>query len=105
MKYKYNLHHPNVSFTTQCPYEEGIYEKVDTNIRPLYEDDDEPTHDTWTIDNINKSVFVVEELINTLHTIDKFKKKYPNDEYVFAFDEIVRQEICEIFGGELPFED
>ena len=56
----------------------------------------------WTIKNLTKSDFELEELVSTLYTVNKFKKKYPNDEFVSAFDEIVRDEICRMFGGSLP---
>lgn len=56
----------------------------------------------WTVKNLTKSDFELEELVSTLYTVNKFKKKYPNDEFVSIFDEIVRDEICHIFGGALP---
>lgn len=55
----------------------------------------------WDIESLYKTEFTYESLIDTLKVIDLFKKKYPNDETIFDFDEIVRQELCNMFGGTL----
>lgn len=75
-----DLNNPNVSTTLNFDVEEK---------------------ETWTIDKISKSDFTVDELVGILPTIEKFKKKYPNDEFVHTFDEIVRDELCHMFGGKL----
>ena len=53
----------------------------------------------WNIDDLYKSEFTVDNLVRTLEVIDIFKRKYPNDETVQDFEEIVRDEICQLFGG------
>ena len=53
----------------------------------------------WDLSNIYDSDFQLDALVETLQVIDIFKKKYPNDDTVQAFEDIVREEICQIFGG------
>lgn len=59
----------------------------------------------WSIEELWKTQFTVDSLVDTLQVIDIFKKKYPNDEIIDGFEEIVRQELCMIFGGSLYKED
>lgn len=59
----------------------------------------------WSFENIYESNFSVDELIKTLEVIDKFKDKYPNDKNVVFFEDIVRDEICHIFGGNAIFDE
>lgn len=55
----------------------------------------------WSIDNVLGSEFTIDSLMNTLMVVDIFKRKYPNDDVISGFDEIVRDEICSLFGGSL----
>lgn len=55
----------------------------------------------WSIEELEKSDFQIEELVICLHIIDRFKKKYPNDDIPVDMEELVRDEICRIFGGSL----
>lgn len=59
----------------------------------------------WTIENLYKSELTVDSLIETLNVVDILKRKYPNDETIFYFDEIVREELCNMFGGTLKEEE
>ena len=54
---------------------------------------------TWSINNIYKNEFTIDSLMTTLEVLDIFKRKYPNDETIQNFEDIVREEICQIFGG------
>ena len=54
---------------------------------------------TWSINNVYKNEFTIDSLMTTLEVLDIFKRKYPNDETVQNFEDIVREEICQIFGG------
>lgn len=54
---------------------------------------------TWSINNVYKNEFTIDSLMTTLDVIDIFKRKYPNDETIQNFEDIVREEICQIFGG------
>ena len=56
-------------------------------------------NDRWNIDRLGNSEFTIDELINFLVVIDKFKRKYPNDDIPVNMEDVVREEICNIFGG------
>ena len=53
----------------------------------------------WNIKDVYASEFTLDGLVKTLDIIDIFKRKYPNDETVQNFEDIVRDEICQLFGG------
>ena len=53
----------------------------------------------WNIKDVYASEFTLDGLVKTLDVIDIFKRKYPNDETVQNFEDIVRDEICQLFGG------
>ena len=53
----------------------------------------------WNIQDVYASEFTLDGLVKTLDVIDIFKRKYPNDETVQNFEDIVRDEICQLFGG------
>ena len=53
----------------------------------------------WSINNVYKNEFTIDGLMTTLKMLNIFKMKYPNDETVQNFEDIVREEICQIFGG------
>ena len=53
----------------------------------------------WNIKDVYTSEFTLDGLVKTLDIIDIFKRKYPNDETVQNFEDIVRDEICQLFGG------
>jgi hypothetical protein len=42
--------------------------------------------------------------MRTLEVLDTFKRKYPDDETIKRFENIVRNEICMMFGGTLDYE-
>ena len=54
---------------------------------------------TWSINNAYKNEFTIDSLMTTLEVVNIFKRKYPNDETIQNFEDIVREEICQIFGG------
>ena len=54
---------------------------------------------TWSINNVYKNEFTIDGLMTILKMLNIFKMKYPNDETVQNFEDIVREEICQIFGG------
>ena len=55
----------------------------------------------WNIKDIYEAEFTLDSLVRTLDVIDIFKRKYPNDETVQDFEDIVRDEICRLFGGSI----
>ena len=60
---------------------------------------DGDTERKWNIQDVYASEFTLDGLVKTLDVIDIFKRKYPNDETVQDFEDIVRDEICQLFGG------
>lgn len=60
---------------------------------------DGDTKRKWNIQDVYASEFTLDGLVKTLDVIDIFKRKYPNDETVQNFEDIVRDEICQLFGG------
>ena len=61
----------------------------------------EGTKRKWNIKDIYSTEFTLDSLVRTLDVIDIFKRKYPNDETVQDFEDIVRDEICQLFGGSI----
>ena len=53
----------------------------------------------WSLDDVFKSELTPEHLIDTLKVTDALKRKYPNDDIIQDFEEIIRDEICQMFGG------
>ncbi len=53
----------------------------------------------WSLNNVYENEFTVDSLVKTLEVLDTFKRKYPNDETIRDFEDIVREEICQMFGG------
>lgn len=61
----------------------------------------EDTKRKWNIKDIYATEFTLDSLVRTLEVIDIFKRKYPNDDIVQDFEDIVRDEICQLFGGSI----
>ena len=72
----------------------------DPNVSTTLEAQEE-TKKSWTIDEIYKAELTLDSIIETLQVVDVLKKKYPNDDVVKCFEEIIRQEACEMFGGKI----
>ena len=53
----------------------------------------------WSVRDLYETEFTLDSLVETLQVLDIFKRKYPNDETIQDFEEIVRDEICQLFGG------
>ena len=51
--------------------------------------------------HLYESNFTINELIDAIHVFDKLKEKYPNDETISGSIEILRDEICGMFGGTI----
>lgn len=43
----------------------------------------------------------VEDIINTIRVFEILKEKYPNDELIDSAIEVLRNEICIMFGGTI----
>ena len=55
----------------------------------------------WNIQDVYATEFSLDELVRTLEVIDIFKRKYPNSEIIQDFEDIVRDEVCQLFGGSI----
>jgi len=53
----------------------------------------------WSVNKLYETEFTLDSLVETLQVLDTFKRKYPNDDTIQNFEEIVRDEICGLFGG------
>ena len=47
----------------------------------------------------------VEDMTNAIHVFETLKVKYPNDEFVVGAIEILRKEICKMYGGTIYRDD
>ena len=43
----------------------------------------------------------VDELVNAIYVFDRLHNKYPNDDTVATAIEILRDEVCQMFGGSI----
>lgn len=82
MEYKVNLNSQNVSTT------------VEQDKKELQ----------WSINDVYQNELSLDSLMRTLEVLDTFKRKYPDDETIKRFENIVRNEICMMFGGTLDYE-
>jgi hypothetical protein len=55
--------------------------------------------------NLNQYVYgadlSVDDIINTIRVFEILKEKYPNDELIDNAIEVLRNEICNMFGGSI----
>ena len=82
MEYKVNLNSQNVSTTAEQDKKEL----------------------QWSINDVYQNELSLDSLMRTLEVLDTFKRKYPDDETIKRFENIVRNEICMMFGGSLDYE-
>ena len=47
------------------------------------------------------SELTVDELVNAIYVFDRLQNKYPNDDIVATAIEILREEVCQMFGGSI----
>ena len=43
----------------------------------------------------------VDEMVNAIYVFTRLQHKYPNDDTIAASIEILRDEICQMFGGSI----
>lgn len=63
--------------------------------------DDQTEEKKWSVRDLYETEFTLDSLVDTLQVLDVFKRKYPNDETIQDFEVIVRDEICQLFGGTI----
>lgn len=83
MNYEINPNEKNVSSTVDTP----------------------KTTDEWTLDDVFNCPVSVDQFIDVLNVTDYLKKKYPYDDIVQCFEDIIRDEICMLFGGSINNND
>jgi hypothetical protein len=58
--------------------------------------------DNWNLKNyVYRSEISVDDIINSIRVFELLKEKYPNDDVVYISIEILRNEICKMFGGSI----
>jgi hypothetical protein len=56
----------------------------------------------WSLDNdVFGAQLTVDEMVNAINVFEVLKKKYPNDDIIDTAIEILREEICLMFGGSI----
>lgn len=60
----------------------------------------------WSLkNNVFNADFSVDEIINSIRLFEILKNKYPNDELIDGSIEVLRNEICNMFGGSIYFNE
>jgi hypothetical protein len=60
----------------------------------------------WSLkNNVFNADFSVDEIINSIRLFEILKNKYPNDELIDGSIEVLRNEICNMFGGTIYFDE
>ena len=78
-----------------------ISNKYNMDICNISTDNSTETKQKWTREQIYSGVVSLESLVQSLETMCLLQDKYPNDDYVDAAIEIIREEICKLFGGTI----
>lgn len=56
----------------------------------------------WNLsNNVYRSDLSIEEIVSAIHVFEVLYNKYPNDESISMSIEILRNEICNMFGGSI----
>ena len=60
----------------------------------------------WSLkNNVFNADFSVDDIINSIRLFEILKNKYPNDELIDGSIEVLRNEICNMFGGSIYFNE
>ena len=59
--------------------------------------------------NLKKDVYdaelTVDEMVKAIYVFDRLHHKYPNDDTITTAIEILRDEICQMFGGSIYYDE
>lgn len=56
----------------------------------------------WNLrENVLNAEVTVNEMVDAIHVFEVLKNKYPNDDTIAGAIEILRDEICQMFGGTI----
>ena len=47
----------------------------------------------------------IDNIVNSIYVFERLKFKYPNDETIKTAIEILREEVCQMFGGTIYVEE
>ena len=47
----------------------------------------------------------IDDLVKSIYVFERLKFKYPNDETIKTAIEILREEVCQMFGGTIYVEE
>lgn len=51
--------------------------------------------------NVFESILSVEDMVNAIYVFEKLKFEYPNNDNITLSIELLRDEICKMFGGTI----
>lgn len=56
----------------------------------------------WNLrENVLNAEVTVNEMVDAIHVFEVLKSKYPNDDIITGAIEILRDEVCQMFGGTI----
>lgn len=56
----------------------------------------------WSLNNnVYRSEITIDEYLNSIRLFEVLKSKYPEDELFDEIIEVLREEICNMFGGTI----
>lgn len=62
--------------------------------------------DNWNLKrDVYNAELTVGEMIDSIRVFEVLKNKYPNDEIIESAIEILREEICNMFGGSIYYDE
>jgi hypothetical protein len=56
----------------------------------------------WNLDRyVYSSKISIDDMVNSIRVFELLKNKYPNDELIDGAIEVLRDEVCKMFGGTI----
>ena len=56
----------------------------------------------WNLrSNVFESTLSIDDMVNAIYVFERLKFKYPNDDNITFSIELLRDEICKMFGGTI----
>ena len=59
----------------------------------------------WNLNYVNNSHLSVDDITNAIYVFESLKTKYPNDQIIEGSIDILRQEVCLMYGGSIYYDD
>lgn len=58
--------------------------------------------EVWDLrSNVFESTLSIDDIVNAIYVFERLKFKYPNDDNITFSIELLRDEICKMFGGTI----